>query len=272
MKKIIFGLFLSLALFSCSKNDGNDDDNNGGDGVFLFSIEDDKALGAQLKAEIFSRPDEFPVLDTIKYANAYAYLRGLKDDILNSGKIQYKDEFAWEIYMIDNDTTLNAFASPGGYIFFYTGIIKYLDKEDDLMGVLGHEMAHADQRHTVKQLQRQYGISILLSVVLGQDASTLSQILAGLAGNVATLKFSRDAETEADLKSVEYLAPLPHRCDGAATFFKKIGSSGTPVFLSTHPDPVDRVEQIHAKALELACDTTYYDPTTYDTQFRNLLP
>lgn len=271
MKRLILACLVACTLFSCSKDDDKDN-NDGSSGVFLFSIEDDKNLGAQLKAEIFNNPQEYPVLDTNQYATAYAYLRGLKDQILNSGEIQYKDEFAWEVYIIQNDSVLNAFASPGGYIFFYTGIIKYLDKEDDLMGVLGHEMAHADQRHSVKQLQTEYGISLLLSIALGQNSTALSQILAGLAGNVATLKFSRDAETQADLKSVEYLAPLPHRCDGAATFFKKIGSSGAPVFLSTHPDPEDRVERIEAKAMELACDTTYYDPSTYDSQFRDLLP
>ena len=251
---------------SCKK------DNGGSDGVLLFTLEDDKQLGLQLKQEVFSKPAEFPVVDTNRYEQAYKYLRGLKDQILNSGQIKYKDEFAWEIYMIKNDSVLNAFASPGGYIFVYTGLIQYLDKEDDLMGVLGHEMAHADQRHTVKQLQKDYGISILLSVVLGNDPGMLSQILASLAGQVAGLKFSRNAETEADLKSVEYLAPLPHRCDGAATFFKKIGDSGTPVFLSTHPSPSDRVEQIHAKALEIGCDTTYFAPASYNSQFRNLLP
>lgn len=139
------------------------------------------------------------------------------------------------------------------------------------MGVLGHEMAHADERHTVRQLQTQYGISILLSVALGNDPGTLSQILGSLAGQVAGLKFSRDHETEADLRSVEYLAPLPHRCDGAATFFNKIEGSGTPVFLSTHPSPEDRVAQIQAKALQLGCDTSYYAPNTYDTEFRNLI-
>ena len=269
MYKYIILLSICCTFFACSDDEGN---GNGGNGVLLFSIEDDKKLGAQLKAEVFANPQEYPVLDTTQYASAYSYLNGLKDQILNSGEIQYKDEFAWEIYIID-DTILNAFASPGGYIFIYTGIIDYLDKEDDLMGVLGHEMAHADLRHSVRQLQKEYGISLLLSIVLGQDASALSQVLASLAGNVASLKFSRDDETEADLASVEYLDPLPHRCDAAATFFKKMGNnSGTPTFLSTHPASEDRVNQIQAKALELACDTTYFNPSSYNTQFRDLLP
>lgn len=268
MRKILITCLFLATVASC----GSDDSDNGDDGIIFFSIEDDKALGAELKAEIFANPQDYPILDTNQYAQAYAYLNNLKNQILNSGEIQYKEEFAWEIYMIENDSVLNAFASPGGYIFVYTGLINFLDKEDDLVGVLGHEIAHADERHSVQQLQAQYGISLLLSVALGKAPGRLTEILAQLAGQVAGLKFSRKHETEADLKSVEYLAVLPHKCDAAASFFKKIEDSGTPVFLSTHPSPDDRVAQIEAKALEIGCDTTYYAPATYDTQFRDLLP
>ncbi len=142
------------------------------------------------------------------------------------------------------------------------------------MGVLGHEMAHADLRHSVQQLQKQYGISLLLSIALGQNPSQLGQILGGLAGNAAILKFSRDDETKADLASVEYLAPTVYRCDGAATFFEQLdaqGGASPPTFLSTHPDPENRVETIRAKAAEIGCKTTYAQNTNYQ-QFLNSLP
>src|SRR5690606_33321225 len=122
MKNILLVCILLTGLIACNK-----DDNGGRKGVLLFSIEDDKALGAQLKAEVFANPQQYPVLDTNQYAQVYAYLNSLKNQILNSGEIDYKEEFAWEAYIIENDTILNAFASPGGYIFLYTGLINYLD-------------------------------------------------------------------------------------------------------------------------------------------------
>lgn len=266
-KKLSIIALIALSLAACKKDDKKET-------VLLFSPSDDKELGAQLKAEIFANPQDYPLLDSVQYKSAYDYIRGLKDKILNTGEIGYKDEFAWEVYIIKDDNTLNAFASPGGYIFFYTGLIKYLDKEDDLMGVMGHEMAHADRRHSVKQLQKQYGISILLGILVGDNSSQLTQILAQIAGNGAILAFSREAETEADEYSVEYLAKTPYRCDGAKTFFQKLTNSGAstpPVFMSTHPNPSDRVSNITTKALELNCDTTYFDPSSYQS-FVNSLP
>lgn len=266
LKKISLVVLLASILVGCK------DDNK--ETVLLFSPEKDVELGAQLKAEIFASPTEYPLLDSVQYKSAYDYIRGLKDSILNTGEIGYKDEFAWEVYIIEDDQTLNAFASPGGYIFFYTGLIKYLDNEDDLMGVMGHEIAHADRRHSVKQMQRQYGINLLLSIVLGNEPGQISQILAGIAGNGTLLAFSRDAETEADLYSVDYLSKTPYRCDGAKTFFQKLtaaGSQAPPKFLSTHPPAADRVQNIETKALEIGCDTNYYSPLSYQT-FKNSLP
>jgi len=271
MKKILFTLFaLSVILSSSCKKD----DDNGGTKVLLFSTEDDKNLGLQLKEEIFNNPTAYPLLDSVRYASAYQYIRGLKDSILKTGKVDYANKFAWEVYIIQDDSTLNAFAAPGGYLFFYTGLIKYLDNEDDLMGVMGHEIAHADLRHSVKQLQKQYGVQFLLSALLGNSNSQVTQILGGLAGNAAVLKFSRDDETAADLASVSYLSPLAYRCDGAATFFKKLTAAGAgrpPTFLSTHPAPADRVEAITKEAIRIGCDTTYFAPSSYDV-FRSSLP
>lgn len=267
MKK--FTVFLAVCAIMSS---GCRDKNN--DFVPLFTIEDDVQLGAQLHQEITNNPQEFPLLDETAYAEEYAYLQGLCNKILATGDITYKDEFVWKVHIIDQDV-LNAFAAPGGYMYFYTGLIKYLEHEDDLMGVMGHEMAHADQRHSVKQMQQVYGIQLLLSIALGNNPSQLEQILAGIAGQSVTLKFSRDDEREADMFSVDYLADTEYRCDGAATFFQKLinegQASGGPEFLSTHPNPENRVEAIRAEAAELGCDTTYFDPDSYQT-FQNSLP
>jgi predicted Zn-dependent protease len=197
------------------------------------------------------------------------------NDILASDEVAYREEFAWEVKIIQNDDVLNAFATPGGYIYVYTGLIKYLDNEDDLAGVLGHEIAHADLRHTSRQLQRQYGISILLSVALGQDAGTLEQIVAQIAGGLAGLRFSREFEEEADSRSVDYLADTDYACNSAASFFQKLlqegESNNPPEFLSTHPSPDNRVADINAKAQEINCDTTPLDPASFDS-FKASLP
>ena len=243
----------------------------------FFSVQDDKKLGKQVSEEIESKPGEYPVLPKSKYPQAYKYLESMRDRILNSGQVTYKDDFDWELKIIQDDEVLNAFATPGGYIYVYTGLIKYLEEADDLAGVMGHEIAHADRRHSIKQLEKQYGISLLLSIALGENAGQLSQVVGQLAGTGAILAFSRSAEAEADDYSVQYLSQTTYACNGAASFFKKLqeeGSGGrTPEFLSTHPSPSNRVEDINSKARRLGCSTSLSKETgmTY-AEFKKSLP
>ncbi len=250
MKKLLYGLAFTglLGLGACKKDGG---------GFVLIPLSQDKQLGAQLDQEIQSKPSEYPILDETTHPDAYGHLRRIRDNILNSGEVVHKDDFEWKVTIIDDDNTLNAFAAPGGYIYVYTGIIKYLDKESDFAGVLGHEIAHADQRHSTRQMQQALGLQLLLTVAAG-DASE-SQ-LAALLSNLTQLQFSRSHEAEADEYSVKYLCPTDYHADGAASFFEKIldengSQSALEEFLSTHPSPENRVEDIKAEADSKSCGT-----------------
>lgn len=242
------------------------DDDSEGLPVVLFSVQDDKDLGQQVSREIENDP-QYDLLSRNDYSEAYSYLDQMVNEILNSGEVKYRSEFVWDVTIVNDDETLNAFATPGGYIYVYTGLIKYLDDADALAGVMGHEIAHADLRHTSRNLQKQYGVNLLLQVVLGNDPGTLEQIAGQIAGTAAGLSFSRDFERESDDESVEYLAETDYACDGAKIFFEKLEDSGqtggTPEFLSTHPSPSNRVEAIEDKADELGCDTTPSSNTGY---------
>ena len=240
----------------------------------LFSVDDDIKLGEQLKGEIAQDSTTYPLLDEQQYPEAYAHIRRIRDRILNSGKVQYKDKFAWEVRIIHNDSTLNAFVTPGGYIYVYTGLIKYLDHEDELAGVMGHEIAHADRRHSTRNMTKQYGISAILGILLGRNPGKLSEILGGITGNLAGLKFSRDLEAEADSYSVDYLSHTEYQCNGAAGFFAKMLKEGSgqapPQFLSTHPSSESRVEDINTKARSIGCSTQL---SSYNYQLiKNSLP
>lgn len=240
-------------------------------GINLFSTQDDKDLGAQFHQEILSDPSTYPILSESQYPQAYAYLRGIRDEILNSGNVELKDEFEWNVFIIRDDETLNAFATPGGYLYFYTGLIKYLQNEDDFAGVMAHEIAHADKRHSTESLTTQYGSAILLDIIFGN--STSGQI-ASIVSGLASLEYSRDAESEADEYSVRYLSQTEYACDGAAGFFEQLVAEGNansgPEFLSTHPSPDNRVEDINATAAELDCSTSLSGNDF--ASFQNMLP
>ena len=261
---LILSFGITISLSSCKK------DKPGGGGINFFSLEDDKAFGAQVAAEIEGDPDNYPILDSSNYPEAYVYLYAIRDSILESGNVVHKDDFLWKLKIIEDDDVLNAFCTPGGYIYVYTGIIKYLDSEDQFTGVMGHEIAHADERHSTTALTQQYGLDVLLSILLGNNKGTLVQI----AQNLVNLKYSRNNESESDMRSVEYLYPTAYDARGAARFFEKIQESGGasgPAFLSTHPDPENRVEAIIAHWETLGGKVGNKFESRY-SDFKNSLP
>ncbi len=236
--------------------------------INLFSLDDDRQLGADLAAEIASDPETYPMLDAAQYPEAYTHLERVRDEILASGEVQLANEFEWQVHIIHDDDTLNAFAAPGGYIYVYTGLIRFLDNEDDFSGVMGHEIAHADLRHSTKQLTQAYGIQTLLGVVLGEDPGIIPEIAAGLV----SLGFSREDETESDQFSVIYLCETDYAANGAAGFFEKLEGLELPEFLSTHPSSDSRVDDINAHASELGCSTDANPNAQWDAFVASLPP
>ena len=259
--------YLSLLFFTLSSCSGL---TKSGGGFNLFSVQDDINLGKQVKQEIESNRQQYPVLPEASNPQAYAYIRKITNNILNSGKVAYRNEFAWEVKIIDDDNTLNAFCAPGGYIYVYTGLIKYLDSEEQLAGVMGHEIAHAAQRHSTRQMTKIYGLQTMIQVATGKaEPGLMSQIALSVIG----LKFSRSHEKEADDYSVVYLCPTSYEADGAADFFKKLESQGggrPPEFLSTHPNPGNRVANITNQAKQRGCRGNQTYQSEYQ-RFKNSL-
>jgi beta-barrel assembly-enhancing protease len=238
---------------------------NKGKGFNLFTVQDDRDLGAQVAAEIDGDPQTYPLLDSVQYKAVYDYVYAVRDKILNSGNVDFKDDFKWRVRIIHDDSTLNAFCTPGGYIYVYTGILKFLDSEDQFAGVLGHEIAHADMRHSTRQMTTMFGVQMLVDVLAG-DKAALKQVTNALVG----LKFSRKHETEADGRSVLYLCPTDYNAAGGAGFFRKIeemGGSRPPEFLSTHPSPDGRIEHFENEKITNGCQGAQ----TYQTEFKAMV-
>lgn len=239
--------------------------------VNFFTVDQDIMFGQQLDSAVLADPTNYPILDENQYPEAYAHLRRIRDEILKSNQLRYSSRFDWDVKLI-NQNVLNAFAAPGGYMYFYTGLIKYLDNEAQFAGVLAHEMAHADRRHSTEMLTKQYGFSILLGIVLGDNPSMLATILADLTVNLGVLKYSRNNEYEADEYAVKYLTDTDYHPLGVAGFFEKLeGASSPPEFLSTHPSPDNRIEAIYKVWEGLGSPTGETFPDRFQ-QFKNSLP
>jgi Zn-dependent protease with chaperone function len=244
MKKESIMLMVSLVLLTVLSGGCKKDSDESP--INLFSVDNDIEFGKSLEEEIAANPQEFPVLSQVQYSEAYKHIYRIRDSILNTGLLNYEDRFEWKVYIIENDSILNAFAAPGGYMYFYTGIIKYLDNEAQFAGVMAHEMAHADLRHSTSMLTTKYGVQILLSIILGQANSQLAEIAASLAYGLGELAYSRNMEYQADENAVEYTYNTTYDARGIADFFIKMeGAPQPPQFLSTHPSPENRIEKIN---------------------------
>ncbi len=243
--------------------------------INLFTKEDDVELGSQLDQEIRNNPAEYPIYNGDPSVKAYITSR-IFEHILASSQVVNKDVFNYQLEIIDNPDVLNAFCIPGGYIYLYTGLLLYLDSEAALAGVIGHEIAHAEERHTTQRLTRYYGVSILLGIVLGENPSTLAEIAANLFVGLTFLANSRSDEEESDRDSYQYLKDTRYYPGGVKFFFEKLqydglidsSASSIQTFLSTHPDPVERIQNINQLLMEDGKEVKNFQSNDAD-MFRN---
>jgi predicted Zn-dependent protease len=245
MKILVLGLGLIGLIFwipSCAVNPVT-----GKQELMLLSESDEIDLGHQTDAEVVK---EYGIFEDPRLT---AYLN---DFCQRLGKVSHRPRLGYHFKIVDA-SVVNAFAVPGGYIYFSRGILATLNSEAELAGVMGHEIGHIAARHSAKQYTR----AQLAQVGLGAGAIFIdSPLLSGLAqlgAGMLFLRFSRDNEREADDLGVEYASKMGYDSSQLAGFFETLermnpGSdrSGLPGWFSTHPSPQDRFQVVRGRAKE----------------------
>ncbi len=225
-------------------------------GFNLFTRQQDVQLGQELAAQIRKNVTivKDPVL--INYVNAVGRRLAQSREAKASGF-----SFTFEVVA---DPAINAFALPGGPMFINTGLLKAVDNEAQLAGVMSHEMSHVVLRHGTNQASKADLIQIPLALageLTNSDSlmGQLAQLGIGLGANSVLLKFSRTDESQADLMGSHIMAEEGYDPTQLARFFRKLNSqpgSTTIEFLSDHPNPDNRSSAIYAEASRLP-DRTY---------------
>lgn len=226
-------LSVTISLFNCARNPVT-----GKRQVVLMSEEQEIAMGREADPQIIA---QFGLYED---STMQRYFAGKGEEM---AAISHRPKLDFAFRIVDSEV-LNAFAVPGGYVYFTRGIMAHFNNEAQFSGVLGHEIGHITARHGVEQQRNailgQIGIiaGIIIKPELGRFAEAAS---AGLS--LLFLKFSRDAEREADQLGVEYSSKIGYDAREMALFFttierKSAGSESAelPEFLSTHPNPGDR--------------------------------
>lgn len=161
----------------------------------------------------------------------------------------------YEFKVIDAPETVNAFAMPGGQIYFYSGLLLRAESEAEVMSVMCHEVAHVTERHIAQSLVARYGVSVLVGAALGENPGVVQQLVAGLAANGAMLKFGRTHEKEADRVGVRYLLRADYDPRGFIEFFERMQSVPRPLsYLSNHPHPERRIELVRQQIADRSVD------------------
>ena len=217
-----------------------------------YKIEEDVKLGREAAKEA---EETFPVLD---HSDSTSYVQRVGDRLVESIPQRFKQpQFDYKFKII-NASDINAFALPGGPMYLNRGMIEAASTEGEMAGVMAHEIAHIALRHGTARATRQNNVwnqvlgvgAILGGAVLGGE--TGAAIGMTLYAGLAVLPYSREQERQSDLLGAQIMAEAGYDPRDLATMFqtieKRAGGNKGPAWLSTHPNPTKRYENINKEA------------------------
>ena len=225
MKIAVTGLFAVLALAACS-----------------VSNEQESQMGEQTAREVAA---QLPIVNDA-YINAY--INELGDTIASHTS---RTDLQWHFHVV-NSHQVNAFALPGGFIYVNRGLIESADRADELAGVLGHEIGHVIERHSVKQMQQQQKIGVVASLactLTNVCKSEIAQAAINIGGSAMISRYSRKDELQADSEAVENVLRVNFDPEGIPALFqvlmeqRKTQPSIVEGWFSTHPLEESRIQQ-----------------------------
>jgi hypothetical protein len=210
-------------------------------GINMFSPQQDVEIGRGVSADAEKK------LPMLRDARVDRYVDALGKKLAAKAP---GEKFPYQFKVV-NDTAINAFALPGGFCYVNRGLIEAAENEAQLAGVIGHEIGHAALRHGTNQATKaslwQLGLGVGGSLAGGSMAGQVAQLGAGFFANSVLLKYSRDAESQADLVGTHLLYDAGYDPRAMADFFKKLSEekgSRPPEFFSSHPNPENRYGKV----------------------------
>ncbi len=237
-------LFISTALFvfSCARNPVT-----GKKEIMLMSESQEIALGAESDPQIIAAYGLYPDDNLQAFINEKGKAMAA---------ISHRPELDYQFRVLDSPV-VNAFAVPGGYVYFTRGILAHFNNEAEFAGVLGHEIGHITARHSAKQYSKQMlGQLIFIGGMIASEEFRKFADVASTGMQLLFLKFSRDHESQSDRLGVEYSTEVGYDAHQMADFFSTLekmsedAGGSIPTFMSTHPDPGQRNVKVHEMATE----------------------
>lgn len=240
--KLFIGL--AIALFAIIKYCASSDKNpyTGKEQHISLTPEEEIAIGLQ------SAPQMAQQHGGLYPDNKYQAMVDAVGEKLVINSVAAESPYQFEFHLLADANVINAFALPGGQVFITYALFSQLENEDQLAGVLGHEIGHVVGRHSADRISKQ-GLTqgILSGVAVGSESQSATQMAAVIA-NVVNMKYGRDDELESDNLGVKFMIEAgynPEEMIGVMEILKNAaGPNRVPEFQSTHPDPENRIQKI----------------------------
>ena len=208
----------------------------------LISDEQVAQLGEQVHRELEAQGVRYVTDPTVT-----RYVEGVAGRIFDQA-LRDRPGIQYHVHVIDDPKTVNAFATPGGHTYVYTGLLLAAANEAEMAGVIAHEAGHVAGRHVERAMVNSYGLEALVSAALGQNPSAAKAMAANVLGTGILRAHSRSEETEADEYGARYISALNYDPKAMITFFQKLqsGEKGgrALAWLSTHPVTADRITHL----------------------------
>jgi len=213
--------------------------------AFVMSEENEVALGTQSDPQVVAA---FGLYDDDKM-QAYIKTKGQQ-----MAAVSHRPDLKFTFRLVDSPV-VNAFALPGGYVYFTRGIMAHFNNEAEFAGVLGHEIGHVTGRHGALQQRNQTlaQIGLIAGLIISPEIAQFAE-QASQGMQLLLLKNGRDHESQSDELGVIYSTEIGYDAHQMANFFQTISrlsggaSQSIPTFMSTHPNPLDRYARVHKLA------------------------
>ena len=211
-----------------------------------------------MQEQLMNMPTVFPILSKGQHKCAYDRIEILFNTLLNTSVVQKRRDFDWDVHLIDNDDIQNSFILPGGHLYMYSGLIKYLQTESELVAVLGNEIAYADQELILIALIEAHGNVTMSNLSTGRKVPNLVEILTGLPNLVHDEKSVFDA----DAVSISLICPFQYDATSLKRFVEKAEQSQIAWIRSKKGSINERVQ--HLEMLSASCGM---DEATFEERY-----
>lgn len=206
----------------------------------LVSVDEEKQMSTQMAAEVSKKMTI--VTGTEMNQRVSSIGRRLAGQLPSQ-------QFNYEFFVVQ-DNTPNAFTIPGGKIYVHTGLLTFVSNDNELAGVIAHELGHAYERHPAKNISRQYGAQTIEQLILRDPQGQLKKSALDIAAGGLLLRYSRQDELEADSDGFKLLCRSGYNTNGLTNFLRKLltlqKSGRSLTILSTHPDTAERVTRLES--------------------------